>query len=253
MNFWVNTKNCLICARENIATCQPRDPPQTPYLQELPPRRGTRRQRCDECLSEINWGTCCSKEEEWDMFTCCNDSKTGTREDVSIVTLAWLVCLQPVSNYQSIHQIFGQMPLLAFSLPFQIRGSLGRGSPTQTMPCHRCGCTPEHLFVIKCEIIQWKWKCFFFFLTANGKSWSWTWTSSAVHSAMLVGLESAKMIGTSLKLQKSYLQPPYFKIHWCCIIKHIYVRLVGSSLHIEIIAMLTWPPGHLYSPGHLLT
>ena len=94
------------------------------------------------------------KTSVWDMFTRCNDSKTGTREDVSIVTLAWLVCLQPVSNYQSIHQIFGQMPLLAFSLPFQIRGSLGRGSPTQTMPCHRCGCTPEHLFVIKCEIIQ---------------------------------------------------------------------------------------------------
>ena len=72
MNFWVYTKNCLICARENIATCQPRDPPQTPYLRELPPRRGTRRQRCDECLGqtenelkdkcEINWGTCCSKE-----------------------------------------------------------------------------------------------------------------------------------------------------------------------------------------------
>ena len=95
-----------------------------------------------------------AQKKECDMFTCCNDSKTGTREDVSIVTLAWLVCLQPVSNYQSIHQIFGQMPLLAFSLPFQIRGSLGRGSPTQTMPCHRCGCTPDHLFVIKCEIIQ---------------------------------------------------------------------------------------------------
>ena len=47
-----------------------------------------------------------AQKKEWDMFTCCNDSKTGTREDVSIVTLAWLVCLQPVSNYQSIHQAF---------------------------------------------------------------------------------------------------------------------------------------------------
>ena len=256
MNFWVNTKNCLICARENIATCQPRDPPQTPYLQELPPRRGTRRQRCDECLSEINWGTCCSKEEEWDMFTCCNDSKTGTREDVSIVTLAWLVCLQPVSNYQSIHQIFGQMPLLAFSLPFQIRGSLGRGSPTQTMPCHRCGCTPDHLFVIKCEIIQWKWKCFFFL--PNSK-----WEKLKLNLDLLcctlshagrVGkckddrnlVEAAKVIFASTLFQnslmlyyKTYICPPsrFFSSHW----NHCYAHLA------------TWPPGHLYSSGHLLT
>ena len=44
-------------------------------------------------------------------------------------------------------------------------------------------------------------------------------------------------------------------IHWCCIIKHIYVRLVGSSLHTEIIAMFTWSPGHLltWPPAHLAT
>ena len=39
--------------------------------------------------------------QEWDIFTCGNDGKAGTREDVGIVALAWLVRLQPINQWST--------------------------------------------------------------------------------------------------------------------------------------------------------
>ena len=122
-----------------IWTCRLRDLLQWPYLQELLPKRGTHRQRCGECLDEreseiqrqkmqlrrsgiITWRPFLSEQvneryfhlkvfkseifspgrlQEWDIFTCGNDGKAGTREDVGIVALAWLVRLQPINDHWS--------------------------------------------------------------------------------------------------------------------------------------------------------
>ena len=86
-------------------------------------------------------------------------------------------------------------------LPFQTRGSPGRGSLTQTMPDHQCGCTPAQfnlssnvskktLSYYECDEVEVE-------------------TSSAVHSAMLVGFERAKMIGTSLNLENITISRPF--------------------------------------------
>ena len=45
---WTWTHEILPCL---LFTCPPQDLPQTPYLRELPPRRGKLRPRCGECLA----------------------------------------------------------------------------------------------------------------------------------------------------------------------------------------------------------
>ena len=126
--------------------------------------------------------------QEWDIFTCGNDGKAGTREDVGIVALAWLVRLQPINQWwikvqnrnncmsATNQSMINQSAKPKHVLPFQTHGSPGRGSLTQTMPDHQCGCTPAQFnsssnfnkkdtFILKCQqkdtFILWMW-------------WSWS-------------------------------------------------------------------------------
>ena len=96
-----------------LFTCPPQDLLRTPYLRELPPRRGKLRPKCDECLgveSDQQSQNCQLKSSQQSMssiLTCGNDCQAGTREDVRIVALAWLVSLQRNKEID-FHRIYWQ-------------------------------------------------------------------------------------------------------------------------------------------------
>ena len=94
-------------------TCPPQDLLQTPYLRELLLRRGKLRPKCGECLgmeSDQQSQNCQIKSSQQSMssiLTCSNDRQAGTREDVRIVALAWLVSLQRNKEID-FHRIYWQ-------------------------------------------------------------------------------------------------------------------------------------------------
>ena len=141
-----------------------------------------------------------SQQSMSSILTCSNDRQAGTREDVRIVALAWLVSLQRNKEID-FHRIYWQrisfqltkiangiFSYLAKALEVWEGRTWGKQSPTIGVGV-RLG---EGLDYFR----------FYLFSTISFFHINRSVTSSAVHSAMLVGLDRAKMIGTSLKLQK---------------------------------------------------
>ena len=150
---WTWTHEILPCL---LFTCRLQDLLRTPYLPELPPQRGKLRPKCDGSLgveSDQQSQNCQLKSSQQSMqsiLTCRNDRQAGTREDVRVVALAWLVSLQrnwlsPNILTKDIFPIDKKQEMKSFS-PCQSLGSLGRASLRQTAPDHRCGCTPGNYF-----------------------------------------------------------------------------------------------------------